>query len=188
MPIETPWGLEDGDAMCSKLSYLPLYLAGLDGEHFAVLDEEDYLWASRWKWHAHKNKNGKIYARRNGCYMGRSVSVYLHKAVCLRAHGMPPSASHIIADHKRGNSLDDRRFNLRWATPSENRQNYNGLYALQTRLDFKAGKGPNRLLRAHIFGGNRGLGRSANSADADLRKLRLSGVEGCAADHAEADT
>lgn len=157
MPFEIPWGLEETvEGPASKLSYLPVYLSGHGGSHFAVVDEEDFIWASRWRWQAKPSKNGKkIYACRVTTYEGRRMSVFLHKQICLRAHGMPPSPSHIIADHMNGNSLDIRRSNLRWATPSENRQNYNGVYALQLRLDFKIGKQPDRLLRSHTFGGKR---------------------------------
>jgi hypothetical protein len=149
VPFEIPWGLEaDEAAACSQIGYLPLYLAR---DVFAVVDEEDFVWASQWKWSAKPSKNRKkLYACRTGYYAGRDISVFLHKAICLRAHGKPPSPSHIITDHINGNSLDCRRSNLRWATPSENRQNYAGVYALQLRLDFKTGG--DRLLRAHTFG------------------------------------
>lgn len=151
MPFEIPWGLEDEqEAACSKISYLPLWLTG---EIFVVIDEEDFAWASQWRWQAKPSKNGKkIYACRCSSYQGRALSIYLHKQICLRAYGPPPSPSHIISDHKDGNTLNIQRRNLRWATPSQNRQNYNGIYALQLRLDFK--DGGDRLLRSHTFGGN----------------------------------
>lgn len=160
MPVEIPWGLEDENAgAASKLPYLPLYLTGLGDDYVAIVSEEDFQWASQWKWQAHKNKSGKIYARRNTTFKGRGVSVFLHKEICLRSRGLPPSPSHIVADHCNGNSLDCRRktyygWQLRWATPRENRQNYNGIYAMQLRMDFKGGKGANRLLVSQTYRGN----------------------------------
>jgi len=161
MAFDIPWGLEDDEpeAAHSKLPYLPFYV-GTHAELQIVIDEEDYLWASQWRWGINPTKNKKkLYVRRTGRYAGRFISIYLHKAICLRAHGMPPSPSHIMSDHKSGNTLDCRRDNLRWATPSENRQNYNGLYCIQVQMDLRT-KG-NRLLRAHTFGR---FDASANSA------------------------
>lgn len=185
---EIPWGLEhDEQGAASSLSYLPLYLSGYGGDHFAVVDEEDYLWGSQWQWAVKPSKNGKkFYAYRTSKYEGRKLSIFLHKEICLRAHGMPPSPSHIIADHTGGNSLDCRRHMLRWATPSENRQNYNGIYAMQLRMDYKGGKGPKRLLRSHVFGGFRGRS-TRNAIDEGVRELRLRELRGSAEVSAAAD-
>lgn len=155
MPVEIPWGLEhDEQGAASSISYLPLWVSS---EQFVVLDEEDYLWASQWKWSLKPNKNKrKWYAYRTGWFNNRTCSVFLHKQVCLRAYGLPPTPSHTMADHKSSNELDIRRSNLRWVTPAENRGNYNGMYAMQLRMDLKGSQGPVRLLRSHTFGGNRG--------------------------------
>ncbi len=65
---------------------------------------------------------------------GRHVSIWLHREICLRAHGLPPSRHHLIADHLDGESLNDRRANLRWATLSTNNRNLNGLAYQRLRL------------------------------------------------------
>lgn len=156
MAFDIPWGLEDDEptGAHSKLPYLPFYV---DGERPIIIDEEDYQFVSQWRWGWNPSKNKKkLYVRRTSTYQGRYISVYLHKVICLRAWGPPPSPSHIIADHRNGNELDCRRFNLGWETPAGNRQNYNGIFALQVRMDW-ATKGA-RLLRAHKFGGLRELG------------------------------
>ena len=155
MAFDIPWGLEDDEnqGAHSKVSYLPLYMAPhASGHQSIVIDEEDYRWASQWRWQWNPSKNKKkLYVRRTGRYQGRYVSVYLHKLICQRAWGPPPSPCHIIADHRNGNTLDCRRLNLGWETPAGNRQNYNGIFALQVRMDLKMGG--DRLLRAHKFGG-----------------------------------
>lgn len=150
MPVEIPWGLEDyePEAPHSKLPYLPLYMPC---ERFIVIDEEDFAWASQWRWYLKPSKNRKKwYACRSTFYEGRRLSVYLHKSVAMRAFGPPKLPSQVMVDHKDGNEFNLTRRNLRWATPSENRRNYHGIYALQMRLDFK--DGGTRLLRSHTFG------------------------------------
>lgn len=151
--FDIPWGLEDEYVGAhSKVPYLPFYV---DGYKPIILDEEDYLWARQWRWQWNPSKNKKkLYVRRTATYQGRYISVYMHKVICLRANGPPPSPCHIISDHMNGNELDCRRVNLRWATPSDNRQNYHGIYAQQVRMDYLT-RGT-RLLRSHVFGGLRG--------------------------------
>lgn len=100
-----------------------------------LLDWIDYQWAIRWKWTWTTSKQGatrrhKVYGRRNtgggalvSGYRTPQVWVWLHKEICEREHGPAPSLFHTIADHIDGDTLNCRRRNLRWATPSENRLN-----------------------------------------------------------------
>lgn len=93
---------------------------------FALIDEEDYHWAVQWSWGPKLSRGGsKIYLYRHS----RGVSYYLHKEIMKRNEPEPPSPEHTIADHRNGQSLDCRRANLRWATPSQNSLNINGRYA-----------------------------------------------------------
>lgn len=103
-----------------------------------LLDYEDYQWATRWLWSWTTSKQGtnrrhKVYARRNSGsnrmangYRTPQRWLWLHKEICERAHGPPPTLFHTIADHLNGDTLNCRRVNLRWATPAENRANING--------------------------------------------------------------
>lgn len=129
----------------SPVPFRPLYLDHY--ETFVVVDLADYDWAMQWRWRPKYDKHRrKIYACRAHGFNGDgrrhlTVSVYLHKEICLRANGLPPSVHHTIADHCNGVSQDCRRRTiygpqLRWATPSMNRQNINGWWAQQTRLQF----------------------------------------------------
>lgn len=91
----------------------------------ALVDPEDYDFFSRWRWFAKPNSRGlKFYAFRGTSIAGvRGVSLYLHVEILKRFKPERPSPRHTQGDHRNGDSLDCRRLNLRWATPSENRLN-----------------------------------------------------------------
>lgn len=113
---------------------VPLLCCGKTYQIPVLLSPEDYGWASaRGNWfltHGTK-RDGKSYAVRSEG--GRLV--FLHKEVLLRARGEAPCPLHTIGDHKNGNSLDNRRDNLRWATPGMNARNRFGFVDLQMELD-----------------------------------------------------
>lgn len=100
----------------------------------ALVSEEDHRWAMQWRWSfkwaagAKANKGGCIYAYRQIRIAGRKETLWLHREVTWRAYGKPPSERH-MADHWNGDTLDCRRGNLRWATPSENAKNRLGQLA-----------------------------------------------------------
>jgi hypothetical protein len=121
------------------LPFRPLQLSERDEALFCIVDLEDWDWASRYLWFAtHARESGsKKYAGRTDWGRrklgGPHRLTWLHKEILLRA-GAPPSQRHIIGDHINGNSLDNRRSNLRWATPDENNRNRYGFYAYQLQL------------------------------------------------------
>lgn len=75
----------------------------------AKLDPEDYEWASTMTWHAFEVK-GKWYARSTG-------NKYLHRLIA----GATKRKDEV--DHINGDSLDNRRGNLRVVTHKQNQQN-----------------------------------------------------------------
>lgn len=108
------------------LPYTTLWLDPANGI-FCVLDTEDYQWALQWHWGVIWDRHGrKAYASRSTRILGRHHRYYLHKEILIRAGSVAPTKRHIISDHLNGNSLDCRRRNLRWATPSMNRLNIGG--------------------------------------------------------------
>ena len=61
--------------------------------------------------------------------------MWLHKEVLKRTGVLPPTPLHRIGDHKNGNRLDNRRDNLRWATPQMNAMNTHGFITKQMEFD-----------------------------------------------------
>jgi len=86
-----------------------------DGE-FTILDPKDYYLYSRFKWSV-AGHDGKFYAVR-GIKTGRKKMKLerLHRIIINAPDGL-------FVDHKNGNSLDNRRDNLRLATSSQNHCN-----------------------------------------------------------------
>lgn len=102
-----------------------------NAQTWCVVDEVDYHWAIRWKWHIN-TPNPKVNGSKR--YFVRSTSngrrwgpkLYLHIAILKRARRRRPSPLHIYSDHKDGNERNCRRKNLRWRTPKQNRKTARG--------------------------------------------------------------
>lgn len=82
---------------------------------YAVIDLEDYALVSRFKWRAMKSK-GSFYAR---AYLPGNKALAMHRLIAKTARGQWP-------DHRDGNTLNNRRSNLRIATRSQNNANRSG--------------------------------------------------------------
>jgi HNH endonuclease/AP2 domain len=80
----------------------------------AIVDDEDYEFLNRWKWKTHAVGN-KFYATRTG---GTKGTYRMHRVIMGLTKGDP-----IEVDHINGNSLDNRRRNLRLATHAQNGRN-----------------------------------------------------------------
>jgi hypothetical protein len=99
---------------------------GLRGDHEAIVDADDYAFLTQWRW-SYKTSSWayghKPYAKRSVRRDGKVTSVYMATVVLVELKGEPqPSPSHTV-DHRNGNSLDNTRDNLRWATKSEQSAN-----------------------------------------------------------------
>lgn len=94
------------------------------GETFCLVSAEDHVWALQWKWTRRWNKRRKKkYAVRHTRERGtrRNVTIFLHKEIVERHHGPAPTPAYTIGDHGDGDSLNNQRGNLSWATPKSNR-------------------------------------------------------------------
>lgn len=80
----------------------------------AIVDDADIEWLSQWKWHVVTSKT-TAYARRSYYdELGIKRKISMHHQLM----GRPPVG--MVTDHKNGNGLDNRRENLRAATPHQN--------------------------------------------------------------------
>ncbi len=83
--------------------------------YYAIVDDEDYEFLSRWEWHVLLGNN--VYAMRNSrFYRGKRHHILMHRVINKTPKGRD-------TDHVNGNGLDNRRKNLRTASRAQNMHN-----------------------------------------------------------------
>jgi hypothetical protein len=94
--------------------------------YFSIVDDEDGDLAQL-RWAALEAKNNRVYATRvtrNGPKKTtKAVALYIHREVVKRM-GLDPAGKHV--DHINGDTLDNRRANLRVCSASVNLRNVSG--------------------------------------------------------------
>jgi hypothetical protein len=80
-----------------------------------TIDDEDYELASKYKWHAVKEPSG-YYAYSHFYREGKRTTIQLHRLIMKAEKGQQ-------IDHINGNTLDNRKENLRFCDYSQNQQN-----------------------------------------------------------------
>jgi hypothetical protein len=91
----------------------------------AIVDDQDYERLSRFKWHATRCRNSFYAASEYGPRKDQK-GVFMHRLIIYARRGME-------VDHINGDTLDNRRHNLRLATRSQNARNS------KTRRDYLSG-------------------------------------------------
>lgn len=87
----------------------------LTQDQVAFVDDEDYETLTRHRWRAQYNSGaGSFYAGRNTSKDKKKL--YMHRVIMNAPLG-------VQVDHINGNTLDNRRANLRFASKSENGRN-----------------------------------------------------------------
>lgn len=81
----------------------------------ALIDVDDWTAVSAYRWHEARDRWGS-YAVANVTVEDRRTQIKLHRLITRAPHGQQ-------VDHRNHNGLDNRRANLRIATPSQNAAN-----------------------------------------------------------------
>ena len=84
--------------------------------YVALVDDADFEWLSQRKWCASYERNGNAYALRGYRSGDRKRTIKMHREIM----GAKPGQQ---VDHKNGDTLDNRRANLRICTQSQNNMN-----------------------------------------------------------------
>lgn len=82
----------------------------------ALVDSADAAWAGQWNWCAYRGPREYWYAVRTDYAGSAQATVRLHRALLS-------APAELEVDHRNGDTLDNRRSNIRLATPTQNRQN-----------------------------------------------------------------
>jgi len=106
----TPAGFFIGDTM----KHIPL----TQGK-FAIVDDIDFEWLSKYKWCAYKGGN-TFYASRLYYRDGKRTTISMHREILGLKHDDPRQT-----DHQNRNGLHNWRDNLRACNTSQNKQNGN---------------------------------------------------------------
>lgn len=88
------------------------------GEHTVYFDDEDLELIKQYKWGIWKSKTGKLYAFHSWKRDGEEVSIKMHRLVMGVEHNRLP-----LIDHRNGNTLNNKKSNLRIVTHSQNSMN-----------------------------------------------------------------
>jgi hypothetical protein len=82
-----------------------------------MVDDEDYNELNKYRWCAHKSPSNKTYYAIRFSYVeGKQKRLHMHRVIMNTPDGM-------FTDHINGNGLDNRKYNLRICTNSQNQHN-----------------------------------------------------------------
>jgi hypothetical protein len=84
----------------------------------AIVDAADYESLMQWKWYASLSRGTFYVKREQKRSSGKRMSIWMHRQILGLQYG-----EKMDVDHINGNSLDNRRANLRVVTHAENMRN-----------------------------------------------------------------
>jgi len=81
---------------------------------YSLIDKSNYASITRWRWHL-RESSCRAYVCRKVTHHGKETIIYLHRWI---TH----CPDHLEVHHLNGDTLDNRRCNLRIVDPSQHRQ------------------------------------------------------------------
>jgi len=112
----------------------------LGGDQFAIVDDEDFELVSRHRWH--------VMASRDRTYVYAASKLRMHRLII----DAPPG---VFVDHINGDTLDNRRCNLRLCTNAQNQQNTGSRGGSSRHKGVSFNKKSGKWLGAFLFEGRR---------------------------------
>lgn len=115
-PVHRPFGLRTQARWRARDSEDAVKELPLNRGYVAIVDDDVFEWASRFKWTVTRGWNTHYAVRRKKYPDGTKKSVRLHREITKARLGNR-------IDHINGDGLDNRRSNLRFATNQQNGRN-----------------------------------------------------------------
>jgi hypothetical protein len=97
----------------------PWSLIPLTRGYFAVVDDVDLARLACFKWYAHVSSDGQLVYAARATYPGG----YRNRVLVLMHREVAGASADQVVDHRNGDTLDNRRKNVRACTQRQNRQN-----------------------------------------------------------------
>lgn len=97
-------------------------ILGARNQHECLVDEDDYAFLVQWRWTfvvASWKPGRNVYGRRCMRVDGFKRTILLHDVILEQRMGLPRPSGDYTADHKNGDTLDNRQGNLRWFTGAQ---------------------------------------------------------------------
>lgn len=136
----------------------------------AIVDDDDFDWLSQWKWHA------KYSVHRRKWIAARGIRNHQNKAILLMHRQILNLTGSEQTDHINGDTLDNRRSNLRSCDASENCVNRRRRDASQFRGVFSRGE---RFRALFTFRGNKYYGGTHATAEEAARAYNELALRHC---------